>query len=182
MKNKLIYALMALATCFSFVSCGDDDDDASAKETSVLSRMNDNQMYWNDSKSDVKCWLDIRPAKDDDEGAHYVTIRNDEFEFRFDLGTPLVGSKIDLANPVTDVNGHQFSFGNNDFGMDVYDNKVYGYIDSDESDQQSCFSSGYVDIKQDEKGFFLNMEGELRNSRKFALKLFVPTEQINIWN
>lgn len=184
MKKKIFYAVMALLTSISFVSCGDEENKSS--ESDILKKITDNQAFYDGKSSDVEYRLAIRPANAEyeDEGAHYLDIMGGDFQGRFDLGTPLLGSKIDLAKPAVK---HQFSFGfssgNDDFfGLDSFENSVHSYIADVQYENESCFSSGYIIIGKSDKEFTLSLVGTLKNNKQVALKVAIPEKDFEYWN
>lgn len=183
MKKRFIYALMALAICCGFASCGDDDDDnnngnsSQIEESAVLKGLKNNQIIYDGVVADLSCSLAERIPYSDNDGAHFFSAEG-EFSIGFDLGTPLVGKKIDLADPLPVVKQFQFALMGEYYGMDVYDNKVEYYMKSDDWELGSCFSSGYVVTKEDENGFTLMLEGTLTDGVSIALKSYIPRNEI----
>lgn len=180
--KKLFYALMAIVTSLSLVSCGDEEGDNKPSESKILKELQDNQAYLDGEIIDVEYHLDVRPASVDDEGAHYLSVTGKGFTGRLDLGSPLVGSTINLANPIPNVGTHQFSIACEElFGLDVYDNAVYSNIQEVSYENESCFSSGTVVIGKSDKEFTFTMEGTLKNNKVIAIKIVVPVSEINVW-
>ncbi len=182
MKKRLLYAVMAVLTSFSLVSCGDDEKESD----SVLSEITDNQAYYDGKISDIQYRLAVRPANaaNEDEGAHYLDVMCEDFQGRFDLGTPLLGSKINLAKPAV---AHQFSFGfysGNDvlFGLDSFNNEVHSYIADVQYENESCFGSGSLVLGKSTNEFTLTVEGTLKNGKQVALKVVIPENEIEYWN
>lgn len=186
MSKKLFYGLMALLTSFSLVSCGDEENEDTSSESKILKELNDNQAYLDGKIFDFDYTLDVRPAQVDgdyvDEGAHYLSINGEGFSGRLDLGTPLVGSTINLANPCPDVKEHQFSIGTEEFSLDVYDNTVFSHIQEVNYENESCFSSGSVVIGESAKEFTFTLAGTLKNGKVLAIKVVVPAAEINVWD
>lgn len=184
MKKKLFYALMAVITSFSLVSCGDDEEDKTS-DSKILKELKDNQAYCDGKIVDLEYHLAVRPAQVDgdyvDEGAHYLDLTSDEFNARLDLGTPLVGSTINLAKPCPDVKEHQFSFRCEQCGIDVFDNTIYSTIQDVIYENESCFSSGMVVIGESINEFTFTLEGTIKNGTVIAIKVVVPADEIQVW-
>lgn len=216
MKKYFVMAIMAIVSV-SLLSCGDDDeiapvinqeDTASAK---VLAKLSNNQMTIGTTKEvTIKPFVSVRTAKNDDPGAHYVSIQctddNDEVHsIRFDLGTPLVkrNAVVDLSNPIAGVAGDQFSFGysrspkldvNNEveaFGMDVSGDSFYSYyknnITGDDLQYSTpdvthtCFTEGRFTASHTSEGFTICLNAMLENGLIIAFKGFVPESEVDYW-
>lgn len=189
MKKHFFLSLLAAVSCLAMVSCGDDDNDKKDSGNELVNKVSDNQMIFNDEKFDLTVTVSVRPPANEDVGAYYVDVQSSAFVGRFDLGTPLKGVIIDLADPVKSVNENQLSFGlggNEEFvsffSMDVYDSKVYSQVNEVEYSESSGFSEGSLIFTHTNDEFTLTMYGTLKNNDRFALKLVVPEDEVDYWN
>lgn len=189
MKKYVLFSLMAMLSCFAFVSCGDDDEPT--PENELLSKISDNQFLINGKTYDITSSLSVRPAnsQSEDVGAHYVDIESDGYYGRFDIGTPLMGISVDLANPSKAVGDLQLSFGITDTNdeyryvtLDVYSGGLYSVLNDVEMDNQSCFKDGTFLATHTDEEFTLSIAGHLTNNESFALKIVIPEDQVDYWN
>lgn len=194
MRKFLYYAIMPFIACSVFVACGDDDDNGKKNQ---LSEISDNQAMFGGQKLAIVANLNIRPANPsyNDLGAYYLgvstkdTVKGDTVSMRFDIGAPIVGSSVDLANPIAIVGKNQLSIGfnyvssyDNIFALEMHDGDYSSSIQEVQYENASCFSEGALTLAHAEKtGFTLSMWGTLKNGEKFAFKVAIPEREINYW-
>lgn len=196
MYKKFFWACMCLLSTFAFTACGDDDDDDQPGGGGTTVQLNDNQMLMDGKVVDVHAGLGIRPAGQgwpDDPGAYYIDIfpvdETIEWHGRYDLGLPLIGKTVDLANPAKVVGKQQFSifFQKDDrdnpftyFSMEGSEDMNLGMVDNQQV-EGSCFSSGTFVTTHDKDGFRNTFSGVLKNGKSVALKIFIPESEIQHW-
>ena len=191
--KHLLYLLMATAL-LGFTACSDDDKDSGSASKSALSNISDNQISINGQVYDLDAILAVRPAQGEDVGAHYLDItpnnadKDNDFLGRFDIGTPLMGVNINLADPLKAVGSNQLSvqitdgeWENTYYAMDCVEDYVMSRIEGTEYDN-SGFKEGSFIAKHDSNGFTLQMYGTLNNGMVIAIKAFVPESDIDYWN
>lgn len=188
--RKFILATMCLLTAFAFSSCNKDEDPAG----DVFSKLKENQISIDGKILQVNATLAIRPVGrgwEGDPGAYYVDIMPvDEtagWHGRYDLGTPIIGKTIDLANPAKAIGESQFSMYFEDANNFENWNVMFaleggqGILDNKEL-SGSCFSSGTFNTSHDTKdGFNISFSGELTNGKVVALKAYVPEKEVEYW-
>ena len=190
-KNYLILLFLAIA-CLGFTACKDDDKDSGSK--SALDNISNNQININGHVYDFNANLAVRPAQGEDVGAHYLDItpkdvnKANDFLGRFDIGTPLMGVNINLADPLKAVGSNQLSvqitdgeWENTYYAMDCVEDYVMSRIEGTEY-ENSGFKEGSFIAKHDSNGFTLQMYGTLNNGMVIAIKAFVPESDIVYWN
>ncbi len=186
--KKTLLTIVCLITAFAFSSCKKDDP-----VQDFLEGLKENQMLMDGKVVDVTCTLGIRPAGkgwEGDPGAYYFDVtpvdKNATWHGRYDLGLPLVGKTIDLANPTKDIDEYQFSVYfekgedylnmQNIFGLEG----GQGFIEDKEL-SGSCFKSGSFVTNHDKQGFHHTFVGELTNGKTLALRALVPEDEIMYW-
>jgi len=190
-KNYLILLFLAIA-CLGFTACKDDDKDSGSK--SALDNISNNQININGHVYDFNANLSVRPAQGEDVGAHYLDItpkdvnKANDFLGRFDIGTPLMGVNINLADPLKAVGSNQLSvqitdgeWENTYYAMDCVEDYVMSRIEGTEY-ENSGFKEGSFIAKHDSNGFTLQMYGTLNNGMVIAIKAFVPEADIDYYN
>jgi len=190
-KNYLILLFLAIA-CLGFTACKDDDKDSGSK--SALDNISNNQININGHVYDFNANLAVRPAQGEDVGAHYLDItpkdvnKANDFLGRFDIGTPLMGVNINLADPLKAVGSDQLSvqitdgeWENTYYAMDCVEDYIMSRIEGVEYDN-SGFKEGSFIAKHDANGFTLQMYGTLNNGMVIAIKAFVPEADIDYYN
>ena len=186
--KKIVLAVVCLITAFAFSSCKKEDPMEDA-----LNGLKENQILMDGKIVDVNCTLAIRPAGrgwDGDPGAYYVDItpadKSATWRGRYDLGLPLVGKTIGLANPEKDIEGQQFSvfFEKGEDYLNMQNifalEGGQGFIEGEEVNG-SCFKSGTFETSHDKQGFQNTFVGELTNGKIIALKVSVPQGEIEYW-
>ena len=190
-KNYLILLFLAIA-CLGFTACKDDDKDSGSK--SALDNISNNQININGHVYDFNANLAVRPAQGEDVGAHYLDItpkdvnKANDFLGRFDIGTPLMGVNINLADPLKAVGSNQLSvqitdgeWENTYYAMDCVEDYIMSRIEGVEYDN-SGFKEGSFIAKHDANGFTLQMHGTLNNGQTIAIKVSVPESAVDYWN
>ncbi|MBP3465987.1 MAG: hypothetical protein J6K01_00035 [Paludibacteraceae bacterium] len=190
-KNYLILLFLAIA-CLGFTACKDDDKDSGSK--SALDNISNNQININGHVYDFNANLSVRPAQGEDVGAHYLNItpkdvnKANDFLGHFDIGTPLMGVNINLADPLKAVGSNQLSvqitdgeWENTYYAMDCIEDYVISRIEGVEY-ENSGFKEGSFIAKHDANGFTLQMYGTLNNGMVIAIKAFVPEADIDYYN
>ena len=190
-KNYLILLFLAIA-CLGFTACKDDDKDSASK--SALDNISNNQININGHVYDFNANLAVRPAQGEDVGAHYLDItpkdvnKANDFLGRFDIGTPLMGVNINLADPLKAVGSNQLSvqitdgeWENTYYAMDCFEDYVMSRIEGTEY-ENSGFKEGSFIAKHDSNGFTLQMYGTLNNGMVIAIKAFVPESAVDYWD
>lgn len=138
--------------------------------------------------------LAVRRAQGEDVGAHYLDImpnnadKDNDFLGRFDIGTPLMGVNINLADPLKAVGSNQLSvqitdgeWENTYYAMDCIEDYVMSRIEGTEY-ENSRFKEGSFIAKHDSNGFTLQMYGTLNNGMVIAIKAFVPESAVDYWD
>lgn len=173
------FAFLCVAVALLFAGCKKDP----------LDKLENNQASLNGEIVELAAHLAVRPATDGDVGAHYVDFipADNSFTIRFDIGTPLVGKTIDLANPTPVVGSNQFSYmycgPDGDFIAQLEGNPLFGSLNGTEYDGKSCFASGtFTATHNTSDGFLLEMSGEFLDGKTFALKGYVPENEVEYWN
>lgn len=189
--KKILMAIMCLTAVFAFSSCKQDDEIDINKEAAKLK---ENQILLDGKIQDVTCALGIRPAGkgwEGDPGAYYVDImpvdQSLTWHGRYDLGLPLIGKTINLADPEKALDGCQFSmyFEQGDDYLNM--NNMFGLeggrgILEDKELSGSCFKSGTFKTSHDKKdGFHLTFSGVLVNEKPIALKAYLPEADVQYW-
>jgi hypothetical protein len=190
-KNYLILLFLAIV-CLGFTACKDDDKDSGSK--SALDNISNNQININGHVYDFNANLSVRPAQGEDVGAHYLDItpkdvnKANDFLGRFDIGTPLMGVNINLADPLKAVGKNQFSvqitdgeWENTFYAMDCVEDYIMSRIEGVEY-ENSGFKEGSFIAKHDANGFTLQMHGTLNNGQTIAIKVSVPESAVDYWN
>ena len=112
--KHLLYLLVATAL-LGFTAWSDDDKDSGFASKSTLDNISDNQISVNGQVYALDAILAVRRAQGEDVGAHYLDImpnnadKDNDFLGRFDIGTPLMGVNIKLADPLKAVESNQLS-------------------------------------------------------------------------
>ncbi|MBR6077923.1 MAG: hypothetical protein IKP63_06180 [Paludibacteraceae bacterium] len=192
-KNYLILLFLAIA-CLGFTACSDDDKDSGSAPKSALDNISNNQININGHVYDFNANLAVRPAQGEDVGAHYLDItpkdvnKANDFLGRFDIGTPLMGVNINLADPLKAVGSNQLSvqitdgeWENTYYAMDCFEDYVMSRIEGTEY-ENSGFKEGSFIAKHDSNGFTLQMYGTLNNGMVIAIKAFVPESAVDYWD
>lgn len=191
--KHLLYLLVATAL-LGFTACSDDDKDSGSASKSALNNISDNQISINGQVYDLDAILAVRPAQGEDVGAHYLDImpnnadKDNDFLGRFDIGTPLMGVNINLADPLKAVGSNQLSVGITDrewentfYAMDCVEDYIMSRIMGVEY-ENSGFKEGSFIAKHDANGFTLQMHGTLNNGQTIAIKVSVPESAVDYWN
>lgn len=185
--KKSILTILALAM-LAFVACTKEEDNHQGN--SDIPTVNDNQMFFRGTTFEMKASALI-PTQND-RLMCYIGAESTNSLYRLicDISTGLFGRTIDLAHPCADtaygwyylhlsdtshMNGIALQAASDGQNIAMLD--TVNYVDPN-TGEGSCFISGTYVTTRDDSGIRVDLKGILKDKSPFAMKLFVPENEI----